>query len=161
MLAENCWRRAKSMISARIDRGKKMATARQHLATTHHKEQSHWNGFAEGLSELGAHVRALHKEAGMKGDCKAGDAIDKLVAAAQSHADYHGSQVEACMKATDDDLNKLVPTAVSGVAPPRPNITPVLRTGAPPMQSGVDPQLAKIVGGLREEDWNTDEPSLH
>ena len=71
--------------------------------------------------------------------------------------------MQECDKAIADELNKanrLEPTLVSAVTPDRPAIRAVIRTGGAPLQTTVDPQLAKIVGGFREEDWNSDEPSL-
>jgi hypothetical protein len=55
-----------------------MTTVREHAANNHQKEPGHWTEFAKSLGELGAHIRAVHKEAGMKGDCKAAETCDKL-----------------------------------------------------------------------------------
>jgi hypothetical protein len=138
----------------------KMATAREHLSNNHQKEQSHWHTFAKGLSELAGHVYDMHKKHEMAGPCKAGETCDKLAGLAEAHADYHRTQVEACMKAADDDLNKLVPTLVSGIAPERTSGRAVLRAGSPPMQPvTIDPQFSKILG-TSEEDLHSEEPSL-
>jgi len=49
-----------------------MATARQHIASDHQKEQAHWTAFAKGLGELGTHIRGMHKGAGTTGESKLG-----------------------------------------------------------------------------------------
>src|ERR1700721_4361444 len=117
-----------------------MATARQHIASDHQKEQAHWTAFAKGLGELGTHIRATHKEAGMTGESKAGDVCDKLKVLAQSHADYHGEAADACTKAVDADINKLVPTQVSAGAK-------------------VESELSKLLG-LNPADMHVEESSL-
>jgi len=48
-------------------------------------------------------------------------------------ATFHHESMEACAKAADGDLNKLVPTSVSAVTPTRPGITAVPRAGAQPI----------------------------
>ena len=136
-----------------------MATARQHLASDHQKEQTHWTAFAKGLGELGTHIRAMHKEAGMTGESKAGDACDKLRALAQSHADYHGAAAEECMKAVDADMNKLVPTQVSAVAPTNPGVTSVPRKEQRPISAKVEREFSKLLG-LNPEDMHVEERSL-
>ena len=123
-----------------------MATARQHLANNHQAEHSHWSGFAKGLTELGTQIHQMHKEAGMKGECKAGEAVDKLAALAQSHADYHGEAAEACMKALDGDMTKLAPTQVSLITPTVPGVRPITRFGQKPIEKpNVDLEFADLV----------------
>jgi hypothetical protein len=123
-----------------------MATARQHIASDHQKEYGHWSAFAKGLGELGTHIRAMHKEAGMTGESKAGDACDKLKDLAQSHANYHGAAAEDCMKAADADMNKLVPTQVSAAAPTPPGVK-------------VENEFSKLLG-LNPQDMHVEERSL-
>jgi len=146
-----------------------MSTVRNHLASDHEREHTHWDGFAKGLTELGTHIRALHKEAGMKGESKAGDACDKLAGLAAGHAAYHAQQVEACRKAEDagnlvkranqveelqvmvkamveESLNEVAPTLVSKVAPTAPRL--VLRPGQPDPNAAtklVPPEFSKLV----------------
>ena len=68
---------------------------------------------------------------------------------------------ERCVKAAaDDDLNKLVPTQVSAVAPTRPTITPVPRFGQKPMETlNVDDEFVKAFG-LDAESMHSEERSL-
>jgi hypothetical protein len=123
-----------------------MATARQHLTNNHQQEGSHWSAFAKGLTELGTQVHQMYKEVGMKGECKAGEAVDKLAALAQSHADYHGEAAEECMKAADSDMSKLAPTQLSLVTSTVPGIRPVTRFGQKPIQKpNVDLEFAGLV----------------
>ena len=126
-----------------------MATARQHIASDHQKEQAHWTAFAKGLGELGTHIRATHKESGMTGESKAGDACDKLKALAQSHADYHGAASEECMKALDPNMNKTVPTEVRGAVPDNPNIR----------AANVEDEFVKLLG-LDERSMHIEDRSL-
>jgi hypothetical protein len=121
-----------------------MATARQHIANDHQKEHAHWTAFAKGLGELGTHIRAMHKEAGMTGESKPGDACDKLKALAQSHADYHGGAAEECMKAADAD--RTMPTQVTAVTPTHPGVK-------------VESEFSKLLG-LNPEDMHVEEKSL-
>ena len=118
-----------------------MATARQHIASDHQKEQAHWSAFAKGLGELGTHIRAMHKESRMTGESKAGDACDKLKALAQSHADYHGAAAEECMKAADAVMNKIMPA------------------GQGPISANVEDEFIKLLG-LDEQNMHSEERSL-
>ncbi len=126
-----------------------MATARQHIASDHQKEQAHWTAFAKGLGELGTHIRAMHKEARMTSESKAGDACDKLKALAQSHANYHGTAAEECMKAVDANVNKTVPTEFSGAVADSPGIR----------AANVDNDFIKLLG-LDERSMHVEEKSL-
>jgi hypothetical protein len=136
-----------------------MATARQHIASDHQKEQAHWTAFAKGLGDLGAHIRTMYKETGMTGESKAGDACDKLKALAQSHADYHGAATEECMKAADADVRKIMPTEVSAVAPTNPGVTSVPRKEQRPISAKVESEFSKLLG-LNPEDMHVEERSL-
>jgi hypothetical protein len=82
-------------------------------------------------------------------------------AAHDAAAGQHDGMAEECSKAMDAvDLNKLVPTGVSVVAPTRPAIAAVPRFGSKGMPvSVVSPELSKILG-TSEEDLHSDERSL-
>ena len=136
-----------------------MATARQHIANDHQKEHAHWTAFAKGLGELGTHIRAMHKEAGMTGESKAGDACDKLKALAQSHADYHGAASEECMKALDPNMNKTVPTEVSGAVADNPNVPAVPNHRQMLISANVEDEFVKLLG-LDERSMHIEEKSL-
>jgi len=136
-----------------------MATARQHIASDHQKEQAHWTAFAKGLGELGTHIRATHKEAGMAGESKAGDACDKLKALAQSHADYHGAASEECMKAVDANMNKTVPTEVSGAVADNPNVRAVPNYRQRPISANAEDEFVKLLG-LDEQSMHIEDRSL-
>src|SRR6266700_3666190 len=129
-----------------------MPSGREHLASNHQKEHDHWSTFGKGLGNVATHLRAMHKETGMTGECKPADEVDKLAALAQSHATYHGSQVEECMKAADPaDLAKrdqLEPTPVSGVVPDRPDhLRMIARPGQRPVpeEAQVPREFEKLV----------------
>jgi hypothetical protein len=128
-----------------------MASGREHMASNHQKEQGHWTEFAKGFGELSTHIRTVHKETGMNGDCKAAEACDKLSGLAQAHADYHAAQVEACMKAVDGELNKLIPHQVSSVYS---HAVPVPRGGQPPLpgKPNVPLQFQKLVAVDEDEE---------
>jgi hypothetical protein len=112
-----------------------MATVREHLKDAHsamagfHRSMQKCHTDAMGKAEDPHH--AFHK------------------AAAKNHqdaADAHDAMCNECAKAADGDLNKLVPTQISGVTPDNPTrVTAVPRFGAPPLQkSDVDPEFAKL-----------------
>jgi hypothetical protein len=124
-----------------------MASAREHMASNHGKEQAHWSEFGKGLRNVATHLRSMHKESGMTGECKPADAVDKLADLAVSHSNYHGEQVEACKKALDAEMNKLVPSNVSAIVPDLPaDIRRVPRTGQPkvPVKPNVPLEFEKV-----------------
>jgi hypothetical protein len=144
----------------------------EHLKTeVHLPEAEHHDAMAKTKKNQATLFRAMLKEAGLSTDAqssyaKMADALDHEANLHESHVSHHRGAAEKCEKAAVDAMNKanqLEPTQVSAVAPDhRPTIRPVIRTGGAPLQQPtVDPRLAKIVGGLREEDWNTHELSLH
>jgi hypothetical protein len=132
-------------------------TARQHLVKMHEAIASHHRTMSK------CHSEAMTKEAMSLDDKK----FHKAAAAAHDEAaQAHDAMCEECSKASDaDDLSKrgdqIVPTRVSAVAPERPRITPVLRTGQREIAAGFsgEPELSKIFG-LSEEDQNAEELSL-
>jgi hypothetical protein len=135
-----------------------------HLAAAEHEDS-----LEKTHREIAKIHRSMHKAPGMT-DTQDGphaqlaEKHDHLADTHKTYAAHHRAAAAKCEKVAVDALNKaneLQPTEVSAIAPDRPNIRPIVRTGGAPFKTTVDPQLAKIVGGLREEDWNTDEPSLH
>jgi hypothetical protein len=81
--------------------------------------------------------------------------IDEHAAVAAEHADY-ATHCLKCAKACstsgkaagmDDDLDALIPSSISGVAPDvPPNIRAVARFGSPAVPSKADATVAKIFG---------------
>jgi hypothetical protein len=74
-------------------------------------------------------------------------------------AAMHDGMCEECSKATESDLNKLVPTNVSTIAPDRPTVRPVLRYGSPAIPVGVAVDFTRIIGS-DEESMDSPELSL-
>jgi len=76
-------------------------------------------------------------------------------------ATFHHESMEACAKAADGDLNKLVPTSVSGVTPTLPNnIRAVPRAGMREIPSTAVPDNISKILGTDEADWHVAERSL-
>lgn len=140
-----------------------MASARQHLANFHKGANEH-HGLAAsehaGLQRKHAKIAAihlsLHKADGLS-DGEDGPharlaaehdgAAEHHAQLAKSHTaqmNYHATAAEECAKAMDGDLNKLVPTAVSAIAPESPRL--VKRPGQPePAALPVPLEFEKLV----------------
>jgi hypothetical protein len=141
-----------------------MASGREHMASNHGQERSHWSEFGKGLRNVATHLRTMHKESGTAGECKPADEVDKLANLAISHSNYHGEQVEACMKAANGNLmplpegqpflreliikmigeaigNTVVPTNVSAVTPNRPRIAAIPSARQPLNAAPVKPNV--------------------
>jgi len=141
----------------------------QHLKSeVHLADAEHHDAMAKTKNNQAGHFRAMVKEAGMTADGQSSHGkmaaeLDHEASLHEAHAAHHRSAADKCAqaeKAAADQLNKLQPTNVSGIAPERPTIRPVIRTGGAPLQTGkIDPVLAKIAG-LSETDMNWDEESL-
>jgi hypothetical protein len=98
------------------------------------------HGAAMGKAVAGDPMHAFHKAA---------------YAAHEEAANAHDQMCQECEKASESDLQKLVPTRVSAVTPTAP-VTPVLRHGQRtiPLSETVDPQFAKLVAvDEGEEQW--------
>jgi hypothetical protein len=113
-------------------------TVRQHLQKAHevlaehHRRMSKIHGAAMGKAVAGDPTHEFHKAA---------------VAAHNTAAENHDSMCDACAKAIGDELDKLVPTNVSGVTPTAPGIRAVPRAGQrqDPEKLEVEPEFAKLV----------------
>ena len=147
-----------------------MSTMREHLHDLHRREAQYHTAKAGRHAAVGSHYQKLASALGKAEVSEAQKdtaAILEALAAvhqeeSQEHAGmakFHADCGEKCMKAADGDLNKLVPTSVSAVAPTRPGITPVLRPGQRELPANMDPQISKILG-TDPEDWHTEETSL-
>ena len=114
-----------------------MSTVREHLQKVHrviaehHREMSKCHGAAMDKAVAGDVHHEFHNAA---------------QAAHNVAADEHDALCEECAKAIASDLQKLVPTRVSAVAPTAP-VRAVPRTGQRtiPLSEMVDPEFAKLV----------------
>jgi hypothetical protein len=126
-----------------------MASMKQHLADMHKKMAAHHVA-------MSTHSDALAKCMGKAAE--ASDATKILNAMTSEHqqmAAYHADSADACEKAASADLNKMVPLSVSGIAPERPVIRSIPRTGAPSLSTiaQVNPAFAKLLEVDEEDDW--------
>lgn len=132
-----------------------MATMKEHLSEMHDRMAQHHKSMA-------GHFETLSKCMAKASNGEARDGkgtLDALTAEHQSMAAFHSDCASTCAKANDGDLNKLVPNFVSGIAPERPGVRAVPRTGAPVAQATFDPSLTKIFG-LDLDDQDSEEKSL-
>jgi hypothetical protein len=127
-----------------------MATMREHLAGLHKNFAEHFRKKASHHEEMHkshtAHAAlhdTLYKSTAMqvhkdfaaqhRADAKTHEGMAEHYSA---QGDHHADQAEKCMKAADGDLNKLVPTGVSGVTPTR--VVAVPRAGQRPLPTSAD-----------------------
>ncbi len=145
-----------------------MASMREHLTEVHKRTAEHHSKKATSHVARATHFKKLATQLGKTETTEASKDSKAILEAlavlheemSQEHSDmaeFHSDCAEKCAKAVDaGDLNKLVPTRVSTIAPPRA----VPRTGAPPIQRrAVDPELEKALG-INEADWHVEETSL-
>jgi hypothetical protein len=135
-----------------------MTTMKEHLAGMHARHQEHHELKAKIHKKMAGHFETLGKHFQKTTATEAErDAAATLAALSSEHeslwqehsdlAAYHQEQLKACEKAADSDLNKLVPTSVSAVAPNRPGLTMVPRAGEQPVPArpAVPEQFAHLV----------------
>jgi hypothetical protein len=154
-----------------------MATAREHmqkeihLANANHADKvaAHHDGKEKTHLQHAAVHKKIHKNGGMSDDQEGPHLSFALLheqdaALHKAHSadwrEYAGSQraaAEKCEKGADaTDLNKLLPTQVSVIAPDRSNIRTVLRPGQREIQANVTPELEKIIG-INEESMHAEQ----
>jgi hypothetical protein len=148
-----------------------MATSvREHLTALHDRMTEHHVKKAASHAARATHFKKLAGQIQKTETTEAtrdSQALLEALAAlheemSQEHTDmatFHQDSKEACEKATIDQLDKLVPTNISVVAPQKPTITPVPRAGSKPFPSAVPTEMTKILG-LNQEDLHTEETSL-
>jgi hypothetical protein len=152
-----------------------MSSMREHLADVHKRTAAH-HGTKAALHETAAtHYKALAKHLSKTETTEAAKDSKGLLEAlsaiheqhSQEHAnmaEFHSACAEKCDKAADAaDLNKIVPTQVSVVAPTRPTITPVLRPGQREISSAdmskMSPEFQKLFS-TTDEDLHSEERSV-
>jgi len=127
-----------------------MSTVREHLSAHHAKAAKFHEAAAVEHAGLAFSHHGLAKLDGAAHDGAIGEHHktmaahhEKLAQLHKGYADHHASQADACMKGVaDGDLNKLVPTQVSGVTP---GIRAVARPGQPvPAKANVDPAFEHL-----------------
>jgi hypothetical protein len=149
-----------------------MASMREHLTNFHTKESEHHTAKAAHHATAAELHGRLARCMGKATTDGAKDAQGILEALAAMHteqsnehtgmADWNAECADKCSKATDAaDLEKLVPTRVSSIAPTQPtNLRAVPRFGSKELPTiAVAPELSKILG-VNEEDLHSDERSL-
>jgi hypothetical protein len=149
-----------------------MALMREHLQNFHTKEAEHHTAKAAHhatAAELHGRLAKCMGKATTDGAKDAQGIIEALAAmhTEQSNehagmADYNSEAADKCSKAVDNaDLEKLVPTRVSSIAPTQPtNLRAIPRFGAKEMPAAaISPELSKILG-TGEEDLHSEERSL-
>ena len=123
-----------------------MSTVREHLSAHHAKAAKFHEAAAKEHSGLAESHHGSAKLDGAAHDGAIGTHHktmaahhEKLSDLHKGYADHHSSQAEACMKGMDaGDLNKLVPTNVSGVTP---GVRIVPRHGQPAPGSAEKPNV--------------------
>jgi hypothetical protein len=129
------------------------------------------------MSKVSEHLHALHKAMHQDrtdaiANCNAGlEKASSMEPAGGPHTTFlkaeiarhtkalahHSAGMEECSKATEGDLNKLVPTRVVGVVPSRPTAVP--RHGQPEVKNVPSPEFAKLLG-TDPSSWHEEETSL-
>jgi hypothetical protein len=133
-----------------------MSTMREHLADMHKRHQQHHELKATVHKTMATHFKKLAGHFTKTEVTEAEkDAHGTLEALSNEHdtlwqehsdlAEYHEQQMEACSKAMDSDLNKLIPTQVSGVTPERPRAIPRHGQPAVPAAPNVPLEFMKLV----------------
>jgi hypothetical protein len=148
-----------------------MASMKEHLTQFHESEAAHHDHKAAHHKAIAGHYHKLASSLG-KAEVTEAQADSKATLEAmagmhevtsQNHADraeYHRDCAEKCRKAMNAaDLNKLVPTSVSAIAPDRPNIRAVLRPGQREFPANTAPELSKIIG-VGDEFMHSEEQSV-
>jgi hypothetical protein len=150
-----------------------MSSMREHLQNFHAKESEHH------AAKAAYHATAAELHSRLA-DCMGKSTTTEPAKAAQAHldalaamhkeqakqhsdmADWNAECADKCSKATDAaDLEKLIPTRVSSIAPAQPtNLRAIPRYGAKEMPAAaISPELSKILG-TGEEDLHSEERSL-
>jgi hypothetical protein len=149
-----------------------MATrVREHLTALHDRMVEHHTKKAASHAARATHFTKLATQLGKTETTEAvQDSAAVLGALAglheemsQEHTDmatFHADSKEACQKAASDQLDKVVPTNISGIAPPAPTIRPIPRTGSPafPATAAGGDEFLKTIIGTAED--HTEELSL-
>ncbi|MCU1317253.1 MAG: hypothetical protein JWN63_2575 [Candidatus Acidoferrum typicum] len=131
-------------------------TMREHLSNFHKRQSAHHAGKAAFHATAAEHFKKLAGHIGKSETTEASEDSKGILAAlaamheeqSQEHAGmggFHAEQMEECSKAADGDLNKLVPTRISAVAPTPPGVRAVPRAGQPaPENITVPEEFAKL-----------------
>jgi hypothetical protein len=118
-----------------------MATMKNHLADMHKREAAHHTAAAGHFQELVKCIAKASNEEVTNGK----DTLAALVSEHQSMATYHADCADKCAKANDNDLDKLQPSQVSGLALERSGIHAIPRTGQPvPVIPNVPLEFEKV-----------------
>ena len=148
-----------------------MATMKEHLAKLHKRHAVHYTETAQNHKAMAGHFEQLashfkktavtEAEKDAQGTLAAlADENHKIAREHSTLASWHQGAQEECEKATDAaDLDKLMPTRVSAIAPDRSSIRPVLRHGMQPFAVNTAADITKIIGN-DEESMHSEEPSL-
>ena len=143
-----------------------MASAKEHLAAEVHRRQAEFHSVAakyhDGRQtshmEHAALHKELHKSTGLTEDMPGPHLkfAARHEADAKMHKDYadahrkfaahHDAAAVACVKAAEDELNKIVPTEIRRIAPDNPlaGLTAIPRHGAAPIPSGMPLEFEKL-----------------
>ena len=100
--------------------------------TSEHLHAFHKASHEDRTQAIANCTKALDKASGM--EPAGGPTTTFLKAEIARHETmqmHHADGMAQCEKAINDHLNKMVPTAVSGITPNRPDITAVPRNGQP------------------------------
>jgi hypothetical protein len=111
----------------------------------HHRDSAENHKTAMGKAVAGNPEHEYHKAQHAEHTANAAR-LDEQAAA-------HEAECEACSKATEDELNKLVPSNFSIVTPNAPNIRAVPRAGQKDVSTPqLEPAFAKILGTNLEDE---------
>lgn len=118
-----------------------MATAREHLRATHTAAHQHHTEM------IAAHKSALEKATAMEPHGHQAEFHKTAIASHEKMQSHCATQMAECDKAADaGDLNKVIPSAISKLAPPAPGIRAIPRFGAPsmPAKANVPEEFSKV-----------------
>lgn len=118
-------------------------SVRQHLANFHREAEQHHLTMSKHHDALATAMHGLAKSFSKAAKDDENEHSKKFSALARAHegavaehqrlAEFHGEQKEACAKAAEGDLAKLVPSSVSRITPDNPQFRVVPRAGQRPI----------------------------
>jgi hypothetical protein len=117
-----------------------MATVRKHLAAFHERAAADHTTMAKCFSKLAGYSKAAKSE--MKDGepmMGLGECLTTIANTHEAAAAFHKEAMSECMKAAEADMNKLVPSSVSMIAPEtNSGVRAVLRAGQQPITAKPD-----------------------
>ena len=120
-----------------------------HMTNLHQEASRHHSSMSEHHGKLAAAAHGLAKCFGKAKEAESehehftqmGKAHSAAAEEHQRLVEFHDAQAEACEKAAEGELQKLIPDRVSRVLPNNPGVTAVPRAGQQPIAAQPDMPL--------------------